>query len=96
VPVSVLADEIGWSRRHFVARFRHHIGLAPKAAARVLRFTRAVRLLTGGDAASISAVAAACGYADHSHLVRDFRDLAGCTPTALVNAQFPDGGGIAG
>jgi AraC-like DNA-binding protein len=96
VPVGVLADEIGWSRRHFVARFRHHVGLAPKPAARILRFQRAVQLLTVGDAANISAVAAACGYTDHSHLVRDFHDLAGCTPTALIDTQFPDGGGFAG
>ncbi len=96
VPVGVLADEIGWSRRHFVARFRHHVGLAPKPAGRVLRFHHAVQLLTAGNAASISAVAAACGYADHSHLVRDFHDLAGCTPTALIGAQLPGGGGIAG
>jgi AraC-like DNA-binding protein len=96
VTVGLLAEELGWSRRHFVARFRHHVGLAPKAAARVLRFNRAVQLLTGDGAASVSAVAAECGYADHSHLVRDFHDLAGCTPTALVGAQLPDGGGIAG
>jgi AraC-like DNA-binding protein len=94
--VSVLAEEIGWSRRHFGARFRHHVGLAPKPAGRVLRFNRAVRLLIADGAASVSEVAAACGYADHSHLVRDFHDLAGCTPTALVGAQLPDGGGIAG
>ena len=96
VPVSVLADEIGWSRSHFASRFRHHVGLAPKPASRILRFRRAVELLTAGDAANISTVAAACGYADHSHLVRDFHDLAGCTPTALIDAQLPDGGGIAG
>lgn len=96
ISVSVLAEEIGWSRRHFVARFRHHVGLAPKPAGRVLRFNRAVQLLTADGAASVSDVAAACGYADHSHLVRDFHDLAGCTPTALVGAQLPDGGGIAG
>jgi len=96
VTVGVLADEIGWSRRHFIARFRHHVGLAPKPASRILRFDHAVQLLTAGNAASISAVAAVCGYADHSHLVRDFHDLAGCTPTALIGAQLPDGGGIAG
>jgi AraC-like DNA-binding protein len=96
ISVSVLAEEIGWSRRHFLARFRHHIGLAPKPAARVLRFNRAVQLLTAGGAVSVSDVAAACGYADHSHLVRDFHDLAGCTPTALVGAQLLDGGRIAG
>ncbi|PSL01144.1 AraC family transcriptional regulator [Haloactinopolyspora alba] len=81
VPVGALVDDIGCSRRHFVQRFRRHAGLGPKASARVLRFDRAVRLL--GSARSISDVAADTGYADHSHLVREFRSMAGCTPTEL-------------
>lgn len=95
VPVATLADEIGWSRRHFSAKFREHVGLAPKPTGRVLRFTHAVGLLRAGGVASIGDVAATSGYADHSHLVRDFHDLAGCTPSALVAAQLPDGGGVA-
>jgi AraC-like DNA-binding protein len=96
VSVGTLADEIGWSRRHFAARFRHQVGLAPKSAGRILRFERAMQLLGTGPPPPIGAVAAACGYADHSHLVRDFHDLAGCAPTALLGAQLPDGGGFAG
>lgn len=96
VPVNVLADEIGWSRRHFGARFRAHVGLAPKPTARVLRFRRAVDLLERGPVRSIADLAAACGYADHSHLVREFRALAGCTPSQLVSGLLPDSGGVAG
>jgi AraC-like DNA-binding protein len=82
VPIGVLADEIGWSRRHFVDRFRRHVGLAPKPAARVLRFSRAHALLTSGRC-TVGDVAARCGYADQSHLVRECRRLAGCTPSEL-------------
>jgi AraC-like DNA-binding protein len=96
VPVSVLADEIGWSRRHFGTRFRAQVGLAPKPTGRVLRFRRAVDLLRAGPIRSIADLAAACGYADHSHLVREFHALGGCTPSQLVGAQLPDGGGVAG
>ncbi len=32
----------------------------------------------------IADVAAECGYADHAHLVREFRALAGCTPSKYV------------
>jgi AraC-like DNA-binding protein len=94
VPIGVLADEIGWSRRHFWARFRAQIGLAPKPTSRVLRFRRAVDLLQAGPVRSIGDLAAACGYADHSHLVREFHSLAGCTPSQFVGGVLPDGGGV--
>jgi AraC-like DNA-binding protein len=90
VEVQQLATETGWSRRHLLTRFRSQVGLAPKQAARVVRFERAARLLVplAGEAPpvgfSIAAVAAACGYADHAHLVREFRVLAGCTPSEYL------------
>lgn len=96
VPVGVLADEIGWSRRHFADRFRADVGLPPKPTARVLRFRRAVHLVTAAPARSLADVAAASGYADHSHLVREFRALGGCTPSQFAGAQLPDGGGVSG
>jgi AraC-like DNA-binding protein len=82
VPVGALAAEIGWSRRHFATRFRGEIGLSPKVAARVLRLDRARSLLVRRVPAGL--VAARCGYTDQSHLVREFRALAGCTPAAYV------------
>jgi AraC-like DNA-binding protein len=96
VVVADLADEIGWSRRHFAGRFREQIGLAPKPTGRVLRFRRAVDLLERASGeTTIARVAAGAGYADHSHLVREFRALAGCAPSELIAARMPDGGGVA-
>ena len=43
--VSELAAATGWSGRHLTSRFRAEIGLTPKAAARVIRFDRARKLL---------------------------------------------------
>ena len=93
IPVQRLAAEVGWSRRHLLTRFRGQIGLAPKPAARVLRLQRAAGLLVpradgGGPGSavpqSLADVAAACGFSDHAHLVREFRALAGCTPTEYM------------
>jgi AraC-like DNA-binding protein len=82
VRIGDLVAETGWSRRHFVSRFRAEVGLPPKVAARMLRFNRASRLLANGVPAAV--VSAGCGYTDQSHLVREFRALAGVTPGAFV------------
>lgn len=81
--ISALADEIGWSRKHLAAKFSDAIGIGPKTLSRIVRFNRALSLSNwqGDDWAGI---AADCGYADQAHLVREFRQLAGETPTALA------------
>jgi AraC-like DNA-binding protein len=79
VPVAELADEVGWSRRHLAARFREHVGLPPKALGRILRFERAAERLRGG--ADLADAALDSGYYDQAHFNRDFKALAGVTPT---------------
>ncbi|MDQ4118747.1 MAG: helix-turn-helix transcriptional regulator [Actinomycetota bacterium] len=80
VRVDDLAAETGWSRRHLLTRFRDQVGLAPKATGRVLRFERASGLVVAGTS-TLADIAATCGYSDQPHLVREFRALAGVTPT---------------
>jgi AraC-like DNA-binding protein len=83
--VEPLMDETGWSRRHVTERFRHQLGLSPKAYARLLRFEHATALL-GRPAAdrTLADVAMESGYYDQSHLTRDFVALAGMTPGAYA------------
>jgi AraC-like DNA-binding protein len=89
IPVHALAEETGWSRRHLASRFHSEIGLSPKAAARVLRFDRARRLLGRHDRPSLVDVANSCGYFDQAHLTRDWRQFAGCSPTVWMAEEFP-------
>ncbi len=82
--VADVAREVGWSERHLAARFRAEVGLAPKAAARLIRFDRARRMIPRLPGAT---VAAACGYADQPHLVRDFVAFTGLGPRAWLAAE---------
>jgi AraC-like DNA-binding protein len=82
--VEPLMDETGWSRRLVTERFRRQVGVAPKAYARVLRFTRAATLLREGEGRTLADIAMECGYYDQSHFTRDFVALAGCTPGDYV------------
>ena len=88
VPVQQLADEIGYSRRHFSQRFRDEIGVSPKLAARLFRFERACRLIADSRL-GLAHVALACGYYDQAHLTREWYALAGCSPKAWVTREFP-------
>ncbi|WP_328707760.1 helix-turn-helix domain-containing protein [Streptomyces mesophilus] len=85
VPVSHLAEQVGWSVRQLEIRFREQIGLSPKAAARVLRLQRARRLLAAGR--TQAETAAACGFYDQSHLSGEFRAMTGCTPGEFASAR---------
>lgn len=92
VPVAELARETGWSARHLDNRFRAEIGLTPKAAARVIRFDRARRMLMrrveSGGAPALADLAAAGGYYDQAHLAREFRGLAGVPPSRWLAEEF--------
>lgn len=84
VPVGRLAEEVGWSHRHLVARFREEVGLTPKTMARIVRFSRLLRSLEGGEAVRWAELAVDHGYYDQAHLYRDFRQFLGLTPAAFL------------
>ncbi|HTT63025.1 MAG TPA: DUF6597 domain-containing transcriptional factor [Bryobacteraceae bacterium] len=71
----------------FVRRFRERVGLTPKRLARVRRLQRTVASVCGPAAVDWSRLAAEHGYTDQAHLIHDFRELAGMTPTAFRPAS---------
>jgi AraC-like DNA-binding protein len=94
VRVSTLADKVGRSRRHLNRGFREHVGVGPKTAARILRFSRAVELL-GRRRIPLVELAQECAYFDQAHLYREFREFAGTTPRLFASRLIP-GGGVLG
>jgi AraC-like DNA-binding protein len=92
VPIGRLAAEVGWSHKHLIAKFRQQVGLAPKTAARLVRFNGVLRRVGSARRLDWGLLAAEAGYADQAHLVREFRQFTGTTPTQfLAQTPPPDG-----
>lgn len=94
VRITGLAAELGCSRRYLTSRFSAEVGLGPKAVARQVRFAGVCERLARAPK-RLAEIAAAAGYYDQAHLNRDFRELAGVTPTEFVARLIP-GGGVVG
>jgi AraC-like DNA-binding protein len=63
--------------------FREQVGVTPKGYARLARFQASLALARGG--ARWAEVAARAGFADQSHLVREYRALSGASPSLLAS-----------
>ncbi len=95
VPIATLAEELGWSPKRLIARFREQVGLPPKQVARLLRFQRVTSLVLSTETPDWSLLARQCGYYDQSHLIHEFQRLAGDTPQGLARRRLATGGGFA-
>ncbi|MDQ4103621.1 MAG: helix-turn-helix domain-containing protein [Actinomycetota bacterium] len=89
VEVGTLAREVGWSRRYLGERFRREFGLTPKVAGRVMRFEVALHMLRAPNRPDLAEIATRAGFYDQAHLHREWRELAGCTPSQWLGEEFP-------
>ena len=83
--VAYAARMTGISERQFGRRALEWAGVSPKALVRVSRFQRAIGEYRSGHSSWID-IAHKIGYYDQMHLVRDFHDLGGGSPTEVVKA----------
>jgi len=103
VGVREVAAALGVGERRLQRAFDRSVGLSPKVLGRVLRFRQAIRRLDqarNGRLFSWASLAAAAGYADQAHLIREFKALAGVTPAAWLRerravgfVQYPEAAG---
>jgi AraC-like DNA-binding protein len=82
--VADVAADLGIGPRRLTDVFTAEAGIAPKAFARIARFQRTLTRAQRAAVRDWSQLAAASGYCDQSHLIRDFVAIAGEAPTALL------------
>jgi len=92
--VAELAHDVALSPRQLRALMVAEVGLSPKQVCRAFRFDSVIGHLADGFR-SLAEIAMSTGYADQAHLTREFRQMAGCSPTqwlAEERRNIQDGG----
>jgi AraC-like DNA-binding protein len=89
LPVSTIAERIGFSQRRFIQLFSDRVGLTPKRFSRIRRFQWVLEQLRGKRDVDWTDLALACGYYDQAHFIHDFHEFSGLTPSAYLASQTP-------
>jgi AraC-like DNA-binding protein len=81
-----VAAALGVSDRHLRRAFEATVGVSPKEFARMLRLQRAMRAAARprAHASHWTDIAAQAGYYDQAHMIAEFHELIGATPTAFM------------
>lgn len=88
IEVGVLAQRLGVGRRRLGRLFARHVGASPKQLCRTVRMQRVLHALGTRDRdPDWIEIALECGFFDQSHLVREFRELTGTTPTRWIGER---------
>lgn len=84
ITIDDLCRQTSIGNRQLERRFRAVVGIPPKLLARIIRFRRIFEFTETGSPVNWLSAALACGYYDQAHLIRDFQDLAGRSPTRFL------------
>lgn len=87
VSIEQLADSAGASRQHLARIFRERIGVTPKTYCQLARFQSALAYAGRADVEWADA-ALATGYADQSHMIKEFRRFSSLTPERLATGAW--------
>jgi AraC-like DNA-binding protein len=78
--IACVATRAGLGRRTLERLFAEHVGVAPKAFARIVRLQHALHLIRAGQ--PLAQIAVECGYYDQAHMALEFKSLAERSPIA--------------
>ncbi len=77
-----LERRLGMCGRNMERKFATLIGKTPKQYSKLVRFQAVIRELSKNQVIDWAQLAYAYGYADQSHLIKDFKSISGLTPVS--------------
>jgi len=86
-PISEIAAVVGVSHGHLDREFTRIVGLSPRRLARLLRVERLLEAIEIDAGNPWAGLAADLGWADQSHMIRDFKRHTGTTPSQYIAAR---------
>ncbi len=85
LPSAELAGQAGIGVRQFQREFSARFGASPKLFSRIVRFQNALDTKAGSSTKSWTDVAHELGYYDQMHMVHDFKEFTGESPTETLH-----------
>lgn len=82
--VKHLADLACLGERQFRRIYLENVGITPKRMLCIYRFIKATQMLQHSLSRDFSSIIVQLGYTDHSHFNKDFRKIAGMSPSEYL------------
>ena len=79
------AKHLALSQRRFIQVFKTEVGMTPKLFSRIQRFQKTRLLIHRGPSPDWASLAIDLGYFDQSHLINEFREFSGLSPTDYID-----------
>ena len=89
--IKALEQETGYSSRYLEFLFREHVGVSPKALARIFRFQRFYERWAQGQSYDVLRRELYDSYHDQSHFAKEFKRFTGYPPrqfTSQISNEF--------
>jgi transcriptional regulator GlxA family with amidase domain len=87
INIQHLEKKLGISCRHLERLFRARVGLTPKEISKIIRLNHAFSCLEKQPAMSLTTLSYESGYYDQAHFSKDFKKIAGISPSKLISTK---------
>ena len=81
------AKYLGLSQRRFIQVFKSEVGMTPKLFSRIQRFQQTRTVIQQNASPNWATLALDLGYFDQSHLIREFLEFSGLSPTDYLKRR---------
>lgn len=83
LPLTEVAYKSCLSLRHLERKFKVAVGISPKTFSKIVKFEHTVSYLERNKNISLFDTAIDCGYYDQAHLIKEFKNLSGDSPSSF-------------